>query len=610
MPGLVGIVNQKPPEINEVALQKMIDAMHCEDFYLHGSYLNTQEGVFIGWCCHKDSFADCMPVFNEKRNIVLFFNGENHADKQTLDDLKRKNHHFNPWNASYLVHLYEEYGQQFFNKLNGWFSGFLLDLRDHKSYLFNDRYGMQRIYLYEEKDSFYFASEAKSILAIRPELKAIPDKSLEEFIRYECVFDNRTLFRNIYLLPGGSNWVFSDSKIVGRPEYFDQKTYEEQPLLEEESFYIKLKRTLRKILPRYVRSQNAIAFSLTGGLDTRLILANMDIPSGRVQSYTLGGSFRECHDVRLARKISDLCGLKHHSLRLDPDFLENFSSYAEKTISSSDGYMDISGAPSVYLHNKARDIGAVRLTGNYGGQVLKGIFNIKPVPKSILETFLNEDFLKHSEGSIRKNEFLQMHPLSAFLFKQAPWFHYGRFACEESQMIQRSPFMDNDLISVLYQATPGSLKDREITGRLIAEGSPELAQIPTDRGLYVNHKNIIPGILRIIREFQIKIEYYYSYGMPQWLARLENVFQPLSLENLVLEQHKYYNMRMWYRDDLSHYVKAILLDDRSLNRPYLNRGFVVRMVDEHVNGYRNHTLAINMALSLELSYRHLIEGGV
>ena len=57
----------------------------------------------------------------------------------------------------------------FLEKLNGWFSGVLLDLRAQKLVLFNDRYGVNRIYYHEDASGFYFSSEAKALLKILPE---------------------------------------------------------------------------------------------------------------------------------------------------------------------------------------------------------------------------------------------------------------------------------------------------------------------------------------------------------------------------------------------------------------------------------------------------------
>ena len=78
-----------------------------------------------------------------------------------------------------------------------------------KIILFTDRYGLGRIYYHEGPESFYFASEAKSLLKWLPELREFNVRSLGEFFSCDCPLENRTLFRGISLLPGGSRWTFS-----------------------------------------------------------------------------------------------------------------------------------------------------------------------------------------------------------------------------------------------------------------------------------------------------------------------------------------------------------------------------------------------------------------
>ena len=134
MPGIAGIINKKPLQLNESTLELMVEAMRHEDFYSSGKYLNDHLGVYVGWVVHKDSFADCLPIYNETKDIILIFYGENYVDSDILQKLKNKNHEVFAWNASYLIHLYEDDEQSFFKILNGWFNGVLIDLRQKKPF--------------------------------------------------------------------------------------------------------------------------------------------------------------------------------------------------------------------------------------------------------------------------------------------------------------------------------------------------------------------------------------------------------------------------------------------------------------------------------------------
>ena len=116
--------------------------------------------------------------------------------------------------------------------------------------------------------------------------------------------------------------------------------------------------------------------------------------------------------------------------------------------------------------------------------------------------------------------------------------------------------------------------------QLIADGNPVLREIRTDRG--VGGAGVNGALARSLLEFSFKVDYAYNHGMPQWLARMDHLLSPLRLERLFLGRHKYAHFRVWYRDSLAKYVQEILLDQRTLQRWFLNRNTVQRIVAQHV----------------------------
>ena len=95
--------------------------------------------------------------------------------------------------------------------------------------------------------------------------------------------------------------------------------------------------------------------------------------------------------------------------------------------------------------------------------------------------------------------------------------------------------------------------------------------------------------------------------MPQWLARLDHALSRFHLERMFLGRHKFNHFRIWYRDALSEYVRAMLLDPKTLARPYLERRRVEAMVRGHLTGNRNHTADIHRLLTLELVHRLFVD---
>jgi asparagine synthase (glutamine-hydrolysing) len=377
MPGIVGLLTRLPRERAKQELLQMVEALRHEDFYVVGTWADESLGVYVGWVEREGSFSDGMPLRNERGNLVLAFSGEEFPERDCAQRLKERGHELETSGPSYLVHLSEE-DPSFPARLNGRFHGLLTDRSKRTSVLFNDRYGMHRVYYHESKDAFYFAAEAKAILAVRPELRRIDPESIGEFVACGSVLENRTLFEGIHVLPPASAWVFRNQVLEGKNSYFHPKEWEDQEILDPESYYRELREVFARNLPRYFGGSQRIAMSLTGGLDTRMIMAWQKCQPASLPCYTFGGMLRDCQDVKVSREVAHACGQPHEVIPVGKEFLSQFSHYAQRAVYLTDGCVDVSRAPDLYLNERAREIAPVRMTGNYGGEVLRRVRAFKP----------------------------------------------------------------------------------------------------------------------------------------------------------------------------------------------------------------------------------------
>ncbi|PYM24367.1 MAG: hypothetical protein DMD80_24115 [Candidatus Rokuibacteriota bacterium] len=603
MPGIVGLVTSMPRDRAEAQLLRMLERLRHEPFYATGTWIDEALGVYVGWTVRKGSFADGMPLRNERGDVVLVFSGEEFPEPDTARRLTERGHALDPTGPSYLAHLSEE-DPSFPAGLNGRFHGLLTDRTRGTATLFNDRYGMHRVYYHASPDAVYFAAEAKAILAVRPELRRLDPQALGEFVACGCVLENRTLFEGIHVLPGASSWTFRRGTVEAKRSYFEPREWEEQPLLDEGPYYRQLRETFARNLPRYFDGPEPVGVSLTGGLDTRMIMAWRRPPPGSQPCYTFGGTFRDCRDVVVARRVARACRQPHEVISVGHQFLSRFPYYAERAVYLTDGCVDVSRSPDLYINEKAREIAPVRMTGNYGGEVLRRVRAFKavePLPR-LFGPDLMRDVRRAGETY---DSLLRGHPLSFAVFKQAPWHHYGLLALEETQVALRSPYLDNDLVRTVFRAPASVLTNNDVCLRLIAEGDPVLRQIRTDRG--IGATGVSAAASRALLEFLFKAEYAYDYGMPQWVARIDHVLSGLHLERLFLGRHKFHHFRIWYRDVLPRYVRDMLLDPRTLSRPYIERKGLEAVVDGHLKGGRNYTTEIHTVLTLELLHRLLLE---
>ena len=607
MPGIVGLVTSTPRELAEPQLRHMLEAICHDSDYTTGTWIDESLGVYVGWTAREGGFSDGMPLLSERGDVILVFSGEEFPEPETTSRLKQRGHDVESKKSSYLVHLYED-DPAFPAGLNGRFHGLLVDRTRGTVTLFNDRYASHQVAYHEAKESFYFASEAKAILAVRPELRSVDPRCLGELVSCGCVMENRTLFQGIHVLPPASAWVFRNRLLARKTTYFEPREWEEQLPLDSEGYYQEIRRIFSRKLPQYFNGRLPIGMSLTGGLDTRMIMAWQRLAPGSLPCYTFGGTYRDCRDVTVARRVAKVCQQPHEVITVGEEFLARFPYYAERTVYLTDGCADVGRAAALFANEKAREIAPMRMTGVYGSEILRRLRGFKPAEPT--PGLFGPEFLSYVHGAKDTyRSLLKLHPVSFTAFSQTPQRAVDQL--EQTQVGVRFPFLDNDIVRTAFRApsatTPkGDSSDNDVCLRLIADGSPALRRILTDRGLG-GASGWMSAASRAFLEFTFKSEYAYDYGMPQFVARIDHLISPVHPERLFLGRHKFSHFRVWYRDRLSKYVHDTLLDSRALGRPYLDRRGVETIVQGHLKGNRNYTSEIHRLLSLELLHRLFVD---
>jgi asparagine synthase (glutamine-hydrolysing) len=604
MPGIFGLISRQQPEKCHRQLKSMVAAMQYEKFYNSGIYNSSEFCVYIGWSVHIGSFSDCMPATNYGKDIILFFAGEvfnDSSDSSVGVDGGRRN-------PEDLVALYERWGERFLDKLNGLFSGLILDARQKKILLFNDRYGMNRVFIHESKEGFYFSSEAKALLAALPETREFDSVALGEFLTCGSTLGRQSLYKGITILPGGSLWTGENGAIKSRGYYFDLEKWTGQKILNEKECAVQVVDLFGRVVQKYVQDPVPVGISLTGGLDSRMIMACLDGGSNSFPCYTFGSMYRDTFDVQTAREISKTCGQTHQVLVLGEDFLHSFMGYLEKAVYISDGYLGMSGAAELYLNSLARDISPVRLTGNYGGELLRGHRAFKPeLPRINIISPELDPFLRKAQTKFRELEVFDS--ITFALFHQASSQGYGRFAIERSQVHPRTPFMDNDLVGLLYQVPHNLLVGSGLSMAIVSRYNPKLLTIPTDRGLLQGKVTI----RSLARQFQhkalIKAEYLTSHGMPNWLAGISRCGIGRFLEKQFLGRDKFQHFRFWTKRRFASYLSETLVQRNGDLEQFLNLRQMERILYEHVAGNKNYIYEIDRILTLSLGCKTLLNIG-
>jgi len=605
MPGITGIIRRSPHDEIERDLDLMVEAMRHESDYRGGKYVNKDLGVYVGWMTHQGSFADCMPLVSRDKDVVLIFQGENYLDSESASRMHRHGNRINDSTAAYLLELYQEMGSDFLRRLNGWFCGLLIDLRERKITLFNDRYGMNRIYFHEGKDEFLFASEAKSILKVRPALRTIEPGALAQYLRCNCVMENKTLFKGISLLPNASSWIFENSNLPKKERFFHFTEWEQQPALEPDEFYPRFAETVSRVFPIYAQGSQRIAVSLTAGLDTRVIITSLKACDRLLPCYTFGGTWGETFDIRTARKVAAICNQPHEVIRINDVFFEQFPTFARKAVYISDGTHDAFGAHDIYFNQVARGIAPIRLTGKFGSEVVR-IRRMIPWGK-FRPNLVHPDFRPFLDQARPLDQVTQTkNLLSRAVCEEIPWYEFGRVAVEQSQLVLRTPYMDNDLVKLMYRAPPEVRAVGSLQANYVKEKSPELSAILTNLSRSAEHNRLVGELLYISFWSLFKAEYIYLFATPHWLTWVDRRLEKLRLERVFSGRQKFEGYRIWIKTKLSDFIQQTLLDPGVNFTHFFDKTFVEKIVRRHIAGTHNYLDEINKVLTVQLIYSSLL----
>ena len=596
MPGIAGIIGRGSAEVCRHLLDQMVAAMKPDPFLASGTHCAPDLGVFVGWVAHRGSFAARHSARISDQGLRLAWTGECFAAGTTNppqpDDL-----------AARLRDLGGDRGDGVAAQLNGLFGGVLIDTLRNRALLVNDRYGGERIYVCEQAGTTYFASEAKALLRVVPETRALDPQGVAQVLKYGSTLGDKTLFRNVRLLPGASLWTFEYGACSTRRRYFRPEQWHPDSVLSEDAFEARFIETFRRVLPRYVAAEDRIGIAVTGGLDTRMIMSCLPETPMQPICYTYAGTSGETLDVRIGSRVARCCGLDHQVIRIGPDFLAEFSTHVDRTVYATDGCLGVLGTHELYLSRIARTLSSIRLTGNYGSELLRSMSTFKPL--GLDERLIDPDFRAVVDAVPMPAD--GVHPVTRAAFCEVPLHLFGNFCAGRSQFTQRTPFLDNDLVELAYRAPASARTSPRAALRLVAESSAVLAAIPTDQGLLWDDDSAASRLRRLIYRTTFKLDYLHKQGLPSSLLPLHPLFRIASGLGL-LGMHKFLPYHEWFRTELAGYLHDGIHDALARRAPWWNASFLATLVPDQVQGRRNYIHELDIALTIEAAERLLVRG--
>lgn len=319
-----------------------------------------------------DQAGGDQPIYNETKDICIFFNGEIYNYPFLKTALQNLGHQFyTNSDTEVLVHLYEEYGTAMLPKLEGMFAFCIYDLKKNEFLIARDRFGEKPLYYHFDKGQFTFSSEIKSLLAnkhIKPQLNI---DALPYYFRTSLVPEPITLLKNVKSLPAG-HYLFIAKDSFKEQSYF-QPSYKKEHVIKEETEAIEyITPLLKNAVKKQTISDVPIGAFLSGGIDSSTVVALLQQQSAQqIKTFNVRFEDQAFDESSIARKVAKHCGTDHHEIFIpNVDFTESLF----WTIIDHVGlpFRDSSAIPS-YLVTKAISAEVkVALSGDGGDELFGG----------------------------------------------------------------------------------------------------------------------------------------------------------------------------------------------------------------------------------------------
>jgi asparagine synthase (glutamine-hydrolysing) len=249
------------------------------------------------------------------------------------------------------------------------------------------------------------------------------------------------------------------------------------------------------------------------------------------------------------------------------------------------------------LNKQARQLAPIRLTGNFGSEILRGVSTFKLVGLS--PALFDREFSRALNSSAQSPAHHKEHAVTFAAFREIPWNLFGTLAAGRSQVIFRTPYLDNELVALAYQSPERFKNSPLLAPRLVKANNTVLSEIPTDRGFAGDNSGLEFLFRRFFAEATFKIDYYNSEGLPRLLSPLDPVLRYLSSGLGILGLHKYLPYPHWFRRELAGYVNDKLTDAQTRRSSYWDSNFLECVAREHIRGSKNYVSEINAVLTLE-----------
>ncbi len=370
MCGITGIYHYGDGEpVQEHTLRRMTDVIAHRGPDDDGYYLKGSVGLGHRRLSIIDVKGGHQPIFNEKGDVAIVFNGEIYNYRELARMLRARGHKFKTdSDTETIVHLYEDLGEACVLMLRGMFAFAIWDGRKQRMLLARDRVGKKPLYYADCDGRFFFGSELKSVIENEAAPRVLDERAVADYFSFQYIPAPRTIFRHVRKLRAGHYLIVTPDGVTDR-EYWDID-FSQPETQDTGEWCAQLLNAFHEAVDIRLMSEVPLGAFLSSGVDSSAVAAMMSrISSDPVVTASIGFTEEKYSEVDDARGFAAFLRADHHERVVTPEAV----SVLEKLAWHFDEpFADASAIPTYYVSKVAREFVTVALSGDGGDENFVG----------------------------------------------------------------------------------------------------------------------------------------------------------------------------------------------------------------------------------------------
>lgn len=623
MCGITGIVRRDGAQIDRELLARMNYAIRHRGPDDDGFYFNDGVGLAMRRLAIIDLKSGQQPIHNADKTAWIVFNGEIYNYRELRKQLEALGHRFyTDSDTEAIVHAYDQYGTDCPKHLRGMFAFAIWDERNKSLFLARDRVGKKPLLYAQSNGQLIFGSEFTALLTHPDVSRAVNYEAIHHYLSFICVPAPLTAYQSIRKLEPGHWLLWRDGEV--QCERYWQLDFSNKVKISEEEAGERVVDLLREAVRVRLMSEVPLGAFLSGGIDSSAVVALMAQESSEpVKTFSIGFEEQDFSELQHARRVAEHVGADHHEFIVRPNAMEILPTLVEHY---GEPFADSSAIPSYYVSRETRGYVTVALNGDGGDECFAGYeryaaMNMAQRYTSLLPAGVLANLAKALPELQWRSNLLGKGKRFLKAASLTPVQRYLRWISAFDENAKLDLYSDDFREQTAGFSTVGIIQPwfAKANGAGIVDASlltDTMTYLPNDllvkmdiASMTVSLEARSPFLDNHLMEFAARLPERLKLRRMTTKYLLKRVLKGLvPAENLSRGKMGFgVPIGHWFRGTMQSFLRETLLSEKAVARGFFKKDKVQQIVDQHVEGKRDHSHRLWSLLMLELWFQRFID---